>query len=108
MKKPAPRPKKIAGEKVAIVAIIAIFSIPLVAILSPFLFGTIFGGLALFSGSLHLLAPFLWIGAGVAGIKYLMNLNHKNKLDIEQKKVELERLELEHLQAAEKLLEPPD
>lgn len=104
MRKPAPRPKKIGGEKVAIIAILAVFSIPLAAILSPFIFGT----LALFSGTLHLLAPLLWIGAGIVGVKYLMNVNHKNRLEIEQKKIEFEKAELAHLQAAEKLLESPD
>jgi uncharacterized membrane protein len=108
VRKPPPRPKKNAGEKIAIIAILAVFSIPLAAILSPFIFGTLLGTLTLFSGSLHLFAPFLWIGAGIAGIKYLMGVQHKNKMEIELKKMELEKLEIEHLQAAEKLLEPPD
>ncbi|MCO4782609.1 MAG: hypothetical protein KC646_09815 [Candidatus Cloacimonetes bacterium] len=104
MKKPPPRPTKIGGEKVAIIAIIAVFSIPLVAILAPFLFGTI----ALFSSSLHLFIPFLWVGSAVLGIKYLMGVQHKNRLELQEKKIELEKLELSHLQEAEKLIEPPE
>ena len=103
MKKPI-RKIRMSGERVAIVAIIAVFSIPLVAITAPFLFAF----LAMFSSSLHLLAPFLYIGASILGVKYLMGVSHKHKLELEQKKIELEKLELQHLQEAEKLLEAPE
>ena len=95
---------KASGNVVAIVAIIAIFSIPIIAVSSPILLTLV----AALSGSLELFAPLLWIGATIAGAKYLMNHNHKQKLELTEKKIELEKLELNHLQEAQKLLEDPE
>ncbi|MCJ8344090.1 hypothetical protein MJH12_00980, partial [bacterium] len=103
MKNPL-RKIKLSGERVAIVAIIAVFSIPLVAITAPFLLAFF----AMFSSSLYLMAPFLYIGASILGVKYLMGVSHRHKLELQQKRIELEKLELQHLQAAEKLLETPE
>ncbi|PCJ19797.1 MAG: hypothetical protein COB02_06290 [Candidatus Cloacimonadota bacterium] len=96
--------KKSSTERIAITAIIATFSIPIIAVLTPFLLGF----LAIFGTSIHLFAPLLWIACSIFGIKYLMGISHKNKLEIEQKKIELEQIEVKHLQEAAKLLDPPN
>lgn len=75
---------------VAIVLILAIFSVPLAFILGP---------------AIGAFAPLLYIAAGVYGIKYLMDHRHGQRMLELQKRKEVEELSYRHLQAADQILD---
>lgn len=49
--------------------------------------------------------PLAYIGAGVFGVKYLMDLRHKHKVAELEKKKEIELLSLQSLQEADRLID---
>ena len=75
---------------VAIVLIVAIFSVPVVFLLGP---------------AIGALAPLLYIGAGIFGAKYLLDLRHKQKMLELDKQREVEELAYRHLQAADQVID---
>ncbi len=77
---------------VAIVAIIAVFSVPLTFLLSPFAAAVI---------------PLAYIAAGVGGVRYLLGYHHKQKQLTLDKQIELEKISLEHVRSADRLLDSP-
>ena len=78
---------------VAIVLIVAIFSVPLAFILGP---------------ALGALAPLLYIGAGIFGTKYLLDHRHRQKMLELEKEREVEELAYRHLQAADQVIDDED
>ncbi|MBW7875718.1 MAG: hypothetical protein H3C47_07010 [Candidatus Cloacimonetes bacterium] len=78
---------------VAVVAIVAVFSVPLTFLLSPFAAALI---------------PLAYIAASVGGVRYLLGYHHKQKQLALDKQIELERISLEHVRSADQLLEGPD
>ena len=75
---------------VLIVLILAIFSLPLVAVMGS---------------TIQALAPLFYIAGGVLGVKFLMDHSHKNKMALLDKQKEIQLLELQSLQEAEILIE---
>lgn len=49
--------------------------------------------------------PLAYIGAGVFGVKYLMDLRHRHKVAELEKKKEIELLSLQSLKEADRLIE---
>lgn len=73
--------------------------IPILALMIP---------LAIIMGSaIKTLIPVAYVVAGVYGIKFLMDVRHKQKMELLEKQKEIEMLALDHLKEADKLLENP-